>query len=81
MNATEVRLSTQIGNFWGSRDNMETGPPQIDPNRIQNESKFETIFKNEKVALQEPLGAVLGQSWSVLEAVLGNQIGAPVLEF
>ena len=35
--------------------------PKIDQNRTQNESKIKTIFKNEKVALQEPLGAVLGR--------------------
>ena len=37
---------------------------KIDQNRTQNESKFKTIFKSEKVALQEPLGAVLGRSWA-----------------
>ena len=37
----------------------------------QNESKFETIFKNEKNALQEPLGAVLGRSWGILGGILG----------
>ena len=35
---------------------------KIDQNRTQNESKFKTIFKSEKVAPQEPLGAVLGSS-------------------
>ena len=44
---------------------------KIDQNGIQNESKFKTIFKNEKNALQEPLGAVLGRSWGILEATLG----------
>ena len=46
---------------------------KINQNRIQNESKFKTIFKSEKVALQEPLGAVLGRSWGILEAILGFQ--------
>ena len=36
--------------------------PKIDQNRIQNKSKFKTIIKSEKVAHQEPLGAVLGRS-------------------
>ena len=48
--------------------------PQIDQNRTQNESKFKTSFKSEKVALQEPLGAVLGRSWGVLEVILGPEI-------
>ena len=47
--------------------------PKIDQNRTQNESKFKTMFKSEKVALQEHLGAVLGRSWDVLEAILGAQ--------
>ena len=46
---------------------------KIDQNRTQNESKFKTIFKSEKVALQEPLGAVLGRSWGILEAILGSK--------
>ena len=41
------------GAFWEAK---------MDQNRTQNESKFKTIFKSEKVALQEPLGAVLGLS-------------------
>ena len=49
------------------------GRPKIDQKRPQNESKFKTIFKSEKVALQEPLGAVLGRSWGILEAILGSQ--------
>ena len=47
------------------------GEPKIDQNGIQNESKFKTIFKSEKIALQEPLGAVLGRSWGILGAILG----------
>ena len=47
---------------------------KIDQNRIQNGSKFKTIFKSEKNALQEPLGAVLGRSWAILEAILGPKI-------
>ena len=33
-------------------------------NGIQNGSKFKTMFKSEKVALQDRLGAVLGRSWA-----------------
>ena len=47
---------------------------KIDQNRTQNESKFKMIFKTEKIALQEPLGAVLGRSWGFLEAILGSKI-------
>ena len=47
---------------------------KIDQNRPQDESKFKIIFKSEKVALQEPLGAVLSRSWSILEAILGSKI-------
>ena len=47
--------------------------PKIDQNRTQNESKFKMIFKSEKVALQERLGAVLGRSWGILEAILGSK--------
>jgi len=46
--------------------------PKIDQNGTQNESKFNTIFKSEKNALQEPLGAVLGRSWGILEVILGG---------
>ena len=46
---------------------------KIDQNRSQNESKFKTIFNSEKVGLQEPLGAVLGRSWGILEAILGSK--------
>ena len=46
---------------------------KIDQNRIQNETKFMMIFKSEKVALQEPLGAVLGRSWGIWEAILGSK--------
>ena len=38
--------------------------PKSTQSGIQNESKLKTIFKCEKVALQEPLGAVLGRSWT-----------------
>ena len=55
--------------FWGG-----IWEPKIDQNRTQDESKFKTIFKSEKVALQEPLGAVLGRSWGILGAILGSQI-------
>ena len=52
-------------------------PPQkeakINQNRTQNASKFETIFKSEKIALREPLGAVLGSSWRILEAILESE--------
>ena len=47
---------------------------KIDQNRTQNESKFKTIFKSEKVALQEPLGAVLGRSWGILGVILGSNM-------
>ena len=40
---------------------------KIDQNRSQNESKFKTIFKSEKIALQEALGALLGRSWAHLK--------------
>ena len=43
--------------FW-----EEFGRPKSTQDGTQNESKFEMIFKTEKVALQEPLGAVLGRS-------------------
>ena len=46
---------------------------KIDQNRTQNESKFKTIFKSEKNALQEPLGAVLGRSWGILGGILRLQ--------
>ena len=35
------------------------------------------MFKSEKVALQEPLGAVLGRSWGILEAILGSKYALP----
>ena len=46
--------------------------PKSIQNGTQNETKFKTIFKSEKVALQEPLGAVLGRSWGILGAILGS---------
>ena len=64
---------------WCGSPNLK-GPkkePQIDPNRTQNESKIKTIFKSEKVALQEPLGAVLGRSWGIWEAILGSKFALP----
>ena len=70
--AREERFQTRIrpvpSLFWGSFLG-----PKIDQNRTQNESKFKTIFKSEKVGRQEPLGAVLGRSWDILEAILGSQ--------
>ena len=57
-----------VQRFWGG-----IWHPKIDQNRSQNESKFKTIFKTEKNALQKPLGAVLGRSWSILEAILGSK--------
>ena len=50
-----------FGAIWGSKS-VSMGP-KIDLNQNQNEFKFKTIFKSEKEALQEPLGAVLGRSW------------------
>ena len=50
---------------------------KIDQNRTQNESKFKTIFSSEKVGLQEPLGAVLGRSWDILEAILALKFALP----
>ena len=50
---------------------------KIHQNRTQNESKFEMIFKSEKIALQERLGVVLGRSWDVLEAILGSKFALP----
>ena len=46
--------------------------PKSSQNGTPNATKFKTIFKSEKVALQEPLGAVLGRSWGILEAILGS---------
>ena len=51
--------------------------PKSIQNGTQNESKFKTIFKREKVGLQEPLGAVLGRSWAILEAILGSKFALP----
>ena len=52
-------------------------PPILAPKSTQdgtrNESKSKTIFKSDKSALQERLGAVLGRSWVVLGAVLGSK--------
>ena len=47
---------------------------KIDQNRTQTESKFKTIFDIEKIALQEPHGAVLSRSWAILEATLGSNM-------
>ena len=47
--------------------------PKIDQNRTQDESKFKTIFKIQKIALQEPLGAVLGRSWPHLGRSWGSK--------
>ena len=56
------------GSFWA---------PILAPKSVQdgtqNESKSKTIFKSDKSALQERLGAVLGRSWAVLGAVLGSK--------
>ena len=57
-----------LGGIWA---------PQIDQDGLQNESKFKTIFKSEKVALQEPLGAVLGRSWGILGAILESKCALP----
>ena len=55
--------------------------PKIDQNRTQNESKFKTIFKSEKVALQESLGAVLGRPiLGYFGGHLWVQKSAPVFE-
>ena len=74
-------LSSQIfdrffDRFWSPKGCPKGGIPgaKIDQNRSQNESKFKTIFKSEKVGLQEPLGAVLGRSWGILEAILGSNM-------
>ena len=48
------------------------GRPKSIKNATRNESKFKTIFKSEKVALQQPLGAVLGRSWGIFGAIFGN---------
>ena len=53
------------------------GRPKSTQNGTQNESKFKTMFKSEQVALQEPLGAVLGRSWGILEAILGSKYALP----
>ena len=52
---------------WGA-----TWDPKIDQNRSQNESKFKTIFKSEKIALQEALGALLSRSWAHLKVHFGH---------
>ena len=51
--------------------------PKSDQNWTQNETKFKTIFKSEKNALQERLGAVLGRSWSFWEAILDPKFALP----
>ena len=48
--------------------------PKVGKNDTQNESKFQTMFKSAKVAIQEPLGAVLGRSWGILEGMLGSNM-------
>ena len=65
-----------FGRFWSLKGCLKGGFPgaKIDPNRSQRDSKlFKMIVKTEKVGLQEPLGAVLGRSWGILEAILGAQ--------
>ena len=56
---------------------FEVGGPKkeakIDPNRSQNDSKVKTMFKNEKIALQPLLGAILGRSWGTLEVIVGSK--------
>ena len=49
---------------------------KIDQNRTQDELNFKTNFKSEKVALQEPLGAVLGH----FGGHLGLKNSVPVVE-
>ena len=60
--------------FWSPKGYQKGGKlgAKIDQNRTQNESKFKTMFKSEQVGLQEPLGAVLGRSWDILDAILGS---------
>ena len=41
--------------------------PKSTQNGTRNESKFKTIFKHEKIALQDRLGALLGRMWAVLD--------------
>ena len=70
-----IDFGPRFDRVWSPKGCPEGGPrePKIDQNRTQNESKFKTIFKSEKVGLQEPLGAVLGRSWDILEAILGSK--------
>ena len=51
--------------FWSRKGCPKGGQREakIVQNRIQNESKFKTIFKRQKIALQDRLGGLLGRSW------------------
>ena len=53
-----------MGPYWSAK---------IDQTRIPNQSKLKTVFKSEQVARQEPLGAILGRSWGISEAILGSK--------
>ena len=46
----------------------------------QTESTIETMFKSEKVALRQPLGALLGRFWRISEAILRVKKRVAVLE-
>ena len=50
------------------------GVPKSIKNATQDESKIQPICKSEKIALQEPLGAVLGRSWGILGGILGPNV-------
>ena len=74
-----IDFGPRFDRVWSPKGCPEGGPrePKIDQNRTQNESKFKTIFKSENIALQEPLGAVLGRSWDILEAILALKFALP----
>ena len=50
------------------------GKPKSIKIGTQDESKFERIFQSQKIALQDPLGAVLGRTWGISKAILGSKI-------
>ena len=53
------------GGSWGAK---------IDPNRHPKRVEIQDDFQEGKHALQEPLGAILGRSWGILEAILESKI-------
>ena len=49
-----------------------TKGPKNNQNRTKNGTDFKTIFKSEKMALQQALGALLGRSWAHLKVHVGH---------